>query len=43
MSSARSLTDMMYDNWIIVMRKMNEVKLKLTKINIAQNHEHTIA
>ncbi len=43
MSSARSLTDMMYDNWITVMRKMSEVKLKLTKINIAQNHEHTIA
>ncbi len=43
MSSARSLTNMMYDNWITVMRKMSEVKLKLTKINIAQNHEHTIA
>ncbi len=39
MSSAWSLTDMMYNNWITVIRKMSEVKLKLTKINIMQNHE----
>ena len=43
MSSAQSLTDMMYDNWITVMKEMSKVKLKLTKINIMQNHEHTIA